>query len=175
MTHLSFGFSGLLASGVGGTKKIANQIPGCEHHSSISGFADWWNVYQKIDKHIRKVTLSTLSMFGHSNGNHAVLKILQRLDDEHPGFKAEYFGIIDHTYWAGPDVPNNVRWVQEYWAEYDKMKFEPGFDGKHEFFDLDRILGYDVKHSEAARVTETQNGIINAIATVQAGSLLAKK
>ena len=113
-------------------------------------------------------TVTTLSMFGHSNGNHAVLKILQRLDDEHPEFVIEYYGIIDHTWKSGPDVPGNVNWVQEYWAAFDKMKFEPDFDGTHEFFNLDEILERDVGHSQAAREPFTQDGIINAIARVQA-------
>ncbi len=168
MTGYVAGFSGLFSTGIGGTRDIAERIPGASHYASGSGYADWREVADEIKAmHERDMLPRPLCLFGHSNGGYAVLKIAQELNRH--GIQVDYLGIIDLTLKPSPHVYGNVKLVQEFHSAYAKVKLNKTFRGKHEFHDLDELMDRNIGHSEAARIDFTQDKIVETILSLGKG------
>lgn len=169
MTGYIAGFSGMFSSGEGGTRDIAERIPGAAHYASVFGTSDWQEVAQEITKlHLGDKLPRPLCLFGHSNGGYSVLKIAQTLDAQ--GIEVDYLGIIDLTLKPSPPVYGNVKLFQEFHSAYAKTKLADDFSGKHEFYDLDKVMNDNIGHSEAATLEFTQNKIVETIEQLRKGS-----
>ncbi len=168
MTGYTVGFSGLLSSGQGGTLEIAGRIPGATHYSHRS----WRQVLKDI---IALDTLGKLSrplcLFGHSMGAEAVLEICAGL--RKIGIEVDYAGIIDLTLGPVTSAENNIKLLQEFHSQFQRVKFHD-FQGVHELYELDDIMDDNIGHSEAARLDFTQDKIVETIAMLTKGEPVSK-
>ncbi|MEO1141319.1 MAG: hypothetical protein AAFW66_03095 [Pseudomonadota bacterium] len=155
------GFSGLASSGKGGTKAIAEQIPGARHFPHPLGLGN----ERKYAEEIAQAKPDFIALFGHSEGADLVLQIAEELAKLH--IVVDYIGIIDMTYLASGEAGANIKVLQEFYAQYAKTEFLDSFQGDHQFFDLDELEGRNIGHSGAARLEFTHNTIIETINSLQ--------
>lgn len=162
MKNYVAGFSGLFSTGAGGTRKIAGRIPGAKHFRHTQ----WRTAVDEIVSLHDANQLGRVCIFGHSMGGEAVLEIAQAVAKK--GITVDYMGVIDLTYGRTTPAGSNIRLLQEFYAAYNKVKFQ-GFRGTHKFFDLDEITGRNIGHTPAAKLEFTQKTIISTVADIVGG------
>ena len=160
------GFSGLASTGEGGTKEIAERIPGARHYTNPLPL-DRTQVYVR---EIVEAKPDFIALFGHSKGAETVLKIAAALVEHR--IVVDYIAIIDMTLLSDGVAGPNIRVLDEFHSAYAKANIGADFMGKHNFHDLDEVTGENIGHSEAARLPFTQNKIVSAIVNMQGARAL---
>jgi len=121
--------------------------------------------FDEVLEDYKKGQLGHVITAGHSNGARDQFRGIERLY----AYKipVEYVAVIDMTLGEfGATAFGNIRVLDEFWAGLQTADFDKSFKGTHNFYDLDKLMGKNVGHVEAASLEFVQNLITENIAKV---------